>query len=160
MKKKLFLLSSAVLLCFSCFLAWDVLTKTGTGGDIVDLDTSTFDIQVTEAGTWQEAGHLTIIGLTHSYGVDLTATLISPAGTRRTIFSQPSGSFSGGEYEFSYSESGEMTYVSPGTYSPSEALSFYNESITGTWTLEFVDDTGIGSGTFDSWELGFEYQTP
>ena len=101
------------------------------------------------------------IDLTHTFTGDLTGTLISPAGTRVTLFSNLGGG--GNNYTntiFDDDAANAISSGSPpftGSFRPEQMLdSLLAENLNGTWSFEISDDAGGDIGTINEWELIIE----
>ncbi len=99
------------------------------------------------------------LNITHTFDKDLTATLISPTGTRVKLFEHVGSSgdnFNDTTFDDSFSfnpiNSGTADFNS--TFSPQEALSALNgQTANGAWKLEVVDDFHADTGTLNSWSI-------
>jgi subtilisin-like proprotein convertase family protein len=98
------------------------------------------------------------LDITHTYDADLTATLISPAGTRVKLFTGVGGSndnFTGTAFDDAAATAiGAGTAPFSGSFKPLELLSAFNgQNANGFWTLEIVDASPADDGTLNSWSL-------
>lgn len=98
------------------------------------------------------------VNITHPYDSDLTVYLISPQGTRVTLFSGVGGS--GDNFVNTVLDDEAATAIDAGLpaftgrFRPDELLSrFDGENANGTWTLEVYDDYAADTGTLNSWSL-------
>ncbi|NEN24633.1 T9SS type A sorting domain-containing protein [Cryomorpha ignava] len=87
---------------------------------------------------------------------DLSARLISPAGTVVDLFANVCGSDQ--DFNLSFSDDGLAEIDCPPTsglaYAPLESLSaFADEEASGIWTLELEDSELSGGGSFEAWSL-------
>jgi subtilisin-like proprotein convertase family protein len=97
------------------------------------------------------------MNMTHTYVGDVTATLLSPAGTQIQLFFEPcSGS---DDVIATFDDAGATaicgsTPALSGTIKPSQLLSTINgQSSTGTWTLRIADGYNGDGGSLNSWSL-------
>jgi subtilisin-like proprotein convertase family protein len=97
------------------------------------------------------------MNMTHTYVGDVTATLLSPAGTQIQLFFEPcSGS---DDVIATFDDAGATaicgsTPALSGTIKPSQLLSTLNgQSSTGTWTLRIADGYNGDGGSLNSWSL-------
>ncbi|MCY2987808.1 MAG: M36 family metallopeptidase [Planctomycetota bacterium] len=98
------------------------------------------------------------LDITHTYVADLTATLISPLGTRVMLFSRVGGlganftnTILDDEAEFGIGEG-----ISPfaGRFRPTVSLAnLVGEDPNGIWTLEISDNELRDEGSLNSWSL-------
>jgi subtilisin-like proprotein convertase family protein len=98
------------------------------------------------------------LDITHTYDADLTAHLISPAGTRVKLFDAVGGSddnFTGTTFDDAAVQpiaGGSAPFT--GLFIPAEALSAFNgENSNGFWTLEITDNSAADDGSLDFWSL-------
>ena len=101
--------------------------------------------------------------LQHTYIEDITATLISPAGTRVTLFAAKCGSAAGsysGNFKFNFDDAAasQLTCPPPITtgifFQPEQPLSALNgQTSTGNWTLEIFDEFAQDGGLLSGWGL-------
>ena len=118
--------------------------------------TITSTLQVGVSGIIQDVNVLQLIG-THTFIRDLIITLISPFGTRVTLFSQICNSQDNFNVQFDDQASLSTLPCPPTTglfYRPQQALSaFIGEQMSGTWTLEIQDTANEDGGLLQSWGL-------
>lgn len=97
------------------------------------------------------------INITHSYIGDLTATLISPAGTQIQLFAAQCGSGQNAVASFDDSATTLVCGSGPaisGKVKPTQLLSQLNGiSSEGTWTLRVRDGANQDGGVINSWGL-------
>ena len=99
------------------------------------------------------------MNLTHTWINDLTATLISPAGTQVQLFARPCTSANIQNIVATFDDSGSTVVCGSnpgisGVVQPTQALSAFNgENSTGTWTLRILDAFNQDGGSLDSWSL-------
>ena len=112
-------------------------------------------------GTGGTVADVNVVGLrgTHTYVSDLTATLISPAGTTVTLFTGVCGSQDNFDINFD-DEAASATITCPPTGGqvrrPVQALSLVDgESMTGTWTMRIADGFADDGGSLNNWGLRF-----
>ena len=97
------------------------------------------------------------INLTHSYISDLTATLISPAGTQIQLFSNACGGSD--DVSVAFDDSGSVLVCGnypamSGVFAPAQSLSaFAGESSLGNWTLRIRDAFNQDGGSLNSWSM-------
>ncbi len=98
------------------------------------------------------------IDITHANDEDLSATLISPAGTRVPLFCRVGGT--GDNFTDTMFDDQATTPISAGTapftgsFIPASPLAVLaNESVNGTWSLEIRDYTKGNRGTLNYWSL-------
>jgi subtilisin-like proprotein convertase family protein len=120
--------------------------------------TVTSSLAVTTGGTIADVD---VVGMNmqHAYIEDMTATLISPANTRVTLFSAVCGDQSG-TWEFNFDDAAASGITcpissSPGVVTkPSIPLSTFNgQNSVGTWRLELVDAFSPDGGLLSGWGL-------
>jgi subtilisin-like proprotein convertase family protein len=140
-------------------------TFSGTGGQIVDNNTSIFNINVSSLLANPINGSFGIeqvcFNAIHSYDADLTVDLQSPDGTIITLFS----SIGGGDDNFintclnSNASSSIIIQNAPftGTFKPTTNLSTLNngQSGIGVWKLIITDDYPQDDGTLLNWNITF-----
>jgi subtilisin-like proprotein convertase family protein len=127
---------------------------------IPDSGTVTSTLLIPAVGT---VSTLDVVGLTisHTLPADLRLVLISPIGTRVTLFSNQCGGddWNSGNTGFSLSDGalaplGEICPPGADSYKPEGALSaFAGQAITGLWTLEVNDVAAEDSGELQAWGL-------
>ena len=101
--------------------------------------------------------------LQHAYVSDITATLISPAGTRVTLFGSKCGSASSGTtgfFKFNFDDAAATTLTCPPPtttgvfFKPEQPLSVLSgQASTGNWTLEIKDAYQDDGGLLSGWGL-------
>ena len=140
-------------------------TYSGTGGPIVDVSTSTFNIYVSSLLSSPIDATFGIeqicLNATHSYDADLTVNLQSPDGTIITLFS----SIGGGDDNFtntclnSNAPTSIITQNAPftGTFKPTTNMSTLNNSQSGIgiWKLIIIDSYAQDDGTLINWSITF-----
>lgn len=90
------------------------------------------DSTLSISGTSMMVGALLLdLSITHTSPVDLSADLVSPAGTRVQLFNQVS--------------------TIPTSYNLS--ASYFGQSLAGTWKLEIWDHLWADTGTLNAWSL-------
>jgi subtilisin-like proprotein convertase family protein len=101
------------------------------------------------------------LNIVHDFDADLTATLISPSGTRVKLFTGLGGN--GVNYQitsFDDDATGSITTGSApfdGTFQPMEPLSKFNgENSSGFWTLEIIDNSAANDGFLNQWSMTFK----
>jgi subtilisin-like proprotein convertase family protein len=154
-----------ILLIFITPFFTNAQTFSGTGGQIVDNNTSIFNINVSSLLTTPINGSFGIeqvcLNAIHSYDADLTVDLQSPDGTIITLFS----SIGGGDDNFtntclnSNASSSIIIQNAPftGTFKPTTNLSTLNngQSGIGVWKLIITDDYPQDDGTLLNWNITF-----
>ena len=94
----------------------------------------------------------------HEWFSDLTATLISPAGTEVVLFSGKCTNYNG-NFNFGLDDQAPVDFGCPpngASFKPQENLSaFIGESTAGLWTLEIQDSEGGSGGQLLDWQLEF-----
>lgn len=120
---------------------------------------------VTINSTLNFPGNVTIsdvnitMNVTHTWINDLTATLISPAGTQVQLFAMPCSSADIQNVVATFDDSGSVVVCGTnpgitGTVKPEQLLSaFDGESSAGVWTLRILDGFAQDGGTLNSWSL-------
>ncbi|MBA4120835.1 MAG: hypothetical protein C0513_09125, partial [Isosphaera sp.] len=127
-----------------------------TGGEILDLDFRF--TRAPSATTCSTSTSSTTVGLTHGFVGDLSASLISPAGTSVTLFARPGGSSNSGNNFcntfFSDEASTSISSISStgnpwsSSYRPDGLLSaFDGQDAQGTWNLRLTDSVIGSAGT-------------
>ena len=100
------------------------------------------------------------LNITHAYNPDLDVVLVSPGGTRVTLFNDVPGSSS--NFNITVLDDNATTSILAGAapytgsfrpVMPLHALA--GETATGEWTLEITDDAPTDTGTLDSWHVIF-----
>jgi subtilisin-like proprotein convertase family protein len=144
----------------------------GTGGaaDILDGEdaTSTFNV----SGVGGTISNLKVIlDITHSYVDDLTATLVSPSGTRLTLFDEldlplfvSHENFEGTTFDDNSPWAIDDPQSSPpftAAYRPQQPLSTLDgEDPNGTWQLVLHDGFDGDEGSINSWSIEFDSAEP
>ena len=131
-------------------------TSTDTPKPIMDLST-TFS-QITVSGLASIDDIDLTLDISHTYDGDLVAQLVSPKGTRVTLFSNEGDNANNFQNTTFDDEAGISVAdgVAPfaGRYRPEGLLSaFDGEDPNGVWTLRITDQSGQDSGTLNSWSL-------
>lgn len=137
------------------------LSATDLPKDIIDLSTTTSSITVNTAGTVSD---VSVLGLSieHTYAGDVTATLVSPQGTRVELFAAvcSGGAWTTANTGFGIAQSGTAvmgTTCPPGQdiYRPEESTltAFTGQQAQGTWTLEVSDGGQFDQGKLHAWQL-------
>jgi subtilisin-like proprotein convertase family protein len=99
------------------------------------------------------------MNVSHTWINDLTATLISPAGTQVQLYAQPCTSASILNIVATFDDSGSNVVCGTnpgisGTVKPTQLLSAFNgQTSTGTWTLRIADAFNQDGGALNSWSL-------
>jgi subtilisin-like proprotein convertase family protein len=121
---------------------------------IVDLQTVTSDLDISESGTIVDLD--VQINISHTWNEDLDVFLVAPDGTRVQLFSDVGGNGDGFSDTILDDEastsitSGSAPFV--GSFSPEGSLAnFDGMDINGTWTLEIFDDFAQDQGTLNDW---------
>jgi subtilisin-like proprotein convertase family protein len=162
---KLVIKIKLLLLIFITPFFANAQTFSGTGGQIVDNNTSIFNINVSSLLANPINGSFGIeqvcFNAIHSYDADLTVDLQSPDGTIITLFS----SIGGGDDNFintclnSNASSSIIIQNAPftGTFKPTTNLSTLNngQSGIGVWKLIITDDYPQDDGTLLNWNITF-----
>jgi len=98
------------------------------------------------------------LDITHSYDADLHVVLISPSGTRVTLFANTG--FNGDNFHnTTLDDSSALPITSAaapftGTFRPQQPLSTFNgEDAFGQWKLELADDAHGDLGVLNSWSM-------
>ncbi len=104
------------------------------------------------------------LSITHTRDSDLSASLLSPAGTRVQLFTHVNDS--GQNFTNTTLDDQAPTAITAGTapftgsFSPQGALATLNgQDPNGTWTLEVTDDVAGETGTLQSWSLALSVPT-
>ena len=118
--------------------------------------TITSVVEILDSGVITDVNVLDLEG-THTWIDDLDVTLISPAATSVELFSDICGSNNDFDLDLD-DEAPNSTFDCPPTtglaYQPEGMLSdFDGEQLTGTWTLQIVDDFNQDGGTLDHWSI-------
>jgi subtilisin-like proprotein convertase family protein len=123
---------------------------------IADLTTTRSTIVISQAGTITDIN--VKLNITHSWDADLDVFLIAPDGTRVELFTDVGSS--GENFANTILDDEAATAITSGTapfagsYRPEGSLAVLDgKSITGTWTLEVIDDMSGITGTLNSWSL-------
>ena len=104
--------------------------------------------------------------ITHTWINDLRATLISPAGTQISLFTNPCTSDDIQNIVATFDDNGSplVCGVNPGisgTVKPLQTLSgLAGQTSTGTWTLRIADSFDQDGGSLNSWSLNICTVTP
>jgi len=112
-------------------------------------------INVTQTGLVSDVN--LSIDLTHTYVGELTATLISPAGTQVILLN--SVCESANNIDATFDDSGAEVVCSnnpaiSGTVIPTQALAAFNgENANGNWTLRIKDNASGDGGSLAGWSL-------
>jgi subtilisin-like proprotein convertase family protein len=126
-----------------------------SAGEIPDQGAATFPIEVADAATIDRAALR--LDLTHTYMVDLDATLDAPAGTRVGLFGDIGGHALGGPHTRMLTLFDDAA-ATPGIYEPLEGLGLQpdhqdsfrqlaGQQAAGTWNLTLRDDDSGDVGT-------------
>ena len=98
------------------------------------------------------------LDISHTADEDLDVTLIAPDGTRVTLFEDVGGTLN--DFSGTVLDDEAARPIASGTapfsfsYQPQQPLSgFDTHELSGTWTLEVVDDTKFQTGTLNSWSI-------
>ncbi|WP_412561150.1 T9SS type A sorting domain-containing protein [Winogradskyella sp. MIT101101] len=101
------------------------------------------------------------IDITHTWDADIDIFLIAPDGTTIVELTTDNGG-SGDDYAGTQFRDNAATSITAGSapftgpHMPEQPLSTFNGvDADGTWTLNFCDDAGGDTGTFNSWSLTF-----
>ncbi|MEZ6127297.1 MAG: proprotein convertase P-domain-containing protein [Planctomycetaceae bacterium] len=138
----------------------DYRDNPATGVPVANGSTLTRTITVTDPGYVQDLDLM--LDIDHTRSADLRAVLTAPDGTSITLFS---GIGSGASLTGTILDDEAVTPVSAadnpftGRFIPQELLAaFDGHSVTGTWTLEIIDDVAAGSdaGTLLGWTLSID----
>jgi subtilisin-like proprotein convertase family protein len=105
------------------------------------------------------------LDIRHSFDADLSLTLVSPAGERIQLASNAGGS--GQDFRQTVLDDEATTAIKfgaapfQGNYRPTEPLNTLDgKDISGTWTLEIVDNTPGDTGVLESWSITVKGGTP
>jgi subtilisin-like proprotein convertase family protein len=100
------------------------------------------------------------IDIDHNETQVLTVDLVSPIGTRITLFDSVGGT--GDDFDNTVFDDeadvgiGDGTAPFTGSFRPQEALgAFDGESPNGAWRLEITDSFGTGENTLNNWSISF-----
>ncbi len=132
-----------------------VYTSTNVPKSIVDLQTITSTINVTEVGTIAKVG--LFVNLTHTWVSDVDISLTGPSGATIVVSQDAGGSFD--NYTNTQFEDTCPTIVGQsapftGCFAPETPFSTFNgTSPAGTWTLSVADDTSTDQGTLNAYKL-------
>lgn len=167
------LLFAMALLCatFTSISAQEVtftgdLGPTGTGAIPDDGGTvgATFTCVVEGVGKLEKFNFLNMhMDISHSWISDITATLISPAGTRLKLV-DGLGDDGDNYSNTTFTQTAEKNIQSgsppfEGEWLPQETpkglAAFDGEEADGTWSLEIFDNAAIIDGTLNEWSLTF-----
>jgi subtilisin-like proprotein convertase family protein len=126
---------------------------------IIDTAASTVNstLNIPSGGTISDVN--ITMDLTHSYLGEVTATLISPAGTQVQIFKDVCASGASTRAVATFDDSGATAICGSnptlsGVIKSSQLLSAFNgQSSTGTWTLRIFDSANGDGGILNSWSL-------
>jgi subtilisin-like proprotein convertase family protein len=138
--------------------------------DILDGESATSTFVVSGVGGTISDLNV-ILDITHAYVDDLTATLVSPSGTRVVLFRQlelplfvSHENFEGTTFDDSAPWAIDDPQSSPpftAAYRPQEALSaLIGEDPNGQWQLIVADGFQDDQGTLNSWSIEFESAEP
>ena len=118
---------------------------------------STTNSIVTVASDQIVSGVTVTMDLAHAYVGDLTATLISPAGTMVQLFAEPCDDNI--NVVATFDDNGEAVICGndpaiSGTVRPAQLLSAFNgQSAAGNWTLRIRDGYNGDGGRLNSWNI-------
>ncbi len=126
-----------------------------------DLSTTTSTLAVTGlSGRILDVNLL--LNITHPFDSDLTAFLVSPAGTRIRLFARVGAG--GQNFTNTVLDDDATVAVTAGlppflgSFRPETPLSGLNgQNPNGTWTLELIDAGAQDSGTLQGWSLTLRY---
>ena len=99
------------------------------------------------------------MNITHTWINDLTATLISPAGTMVRLVARPCTSVTINNIIATFDDAGIVVVCSnnpgiSGTVKSVDLLSAFNgENTEGTWTMRIADGFNLDGGALNSWSL-------
>src|SRR5207248_2548171 len=137
------------------------VTSADVPKSIADLSTVTSALAVSGA-VGQTVSVKVTLNIAHTWDDDVSAFLISPAGTRVELFSHVGGS--GKNFTFTTLDDQAATAVTAGTapfsgsYRPKGSLAAVNgQNPNGTWTLEVSDTSAGDTGTLRGWSLTLTY---
>ncbi|CAN5335887.1 hypothetical protein BH09PLA1_BH09PLA1_13790 [soil metagenome] len=143
--------------------AFDGNSASGASADLPKTipDLSTVSSILVVAGIVAPVQRVTVtLSISHSYDSDLTAYLVSPAGTRVLLFAGVGGS--GDHFVNTTLDDQATAPISlgnapfSGVFRPQQALSVLSgQSANGTWMLELSDDTIGDVGKLTAWSLRF-----
>ncbi|MBC8107880.1 MAG: S8 family serine peptidase [Anaerolineae bacterium] len=126
---------------------------------VPDLTTTSSNLSVTGLATAVERVTVTL-SIAHTFDSDLSVVLISPTGTRVTLFDGVGGS--GDNFNNTTFDDRAALLITfgnapfAGTYRPQQALTaFEGEAGNGTWRLELSDDMVGDSGKLTAWSMRF-----
>jgi Tol biopolymer transport system component/subtilisin-like proprotein convertase family protein len=132
------------------------LTVSGVTGQIEDIN---FRIDGTTCNS------TTTVGINHTYVSDLSATLISAAGTGRNMFELITNGFGGENFCQTVLDDQATTSIQDlvstdapftGTFKPNKSLSIYRgENPNGTWNLHVSDTVAFDEGSVRAFSLIF-----
>ena len=157
------------------------ITVTGSGGSILDNQTSTLEIVVGDSGTILSSGQnvtLDLIGLTHTWAGDVSVSLEHVGYGSEVYAFNRVGRVAGGfgtdrDYSGTYSFNNDFTGslwaggsspIPGGNYFPTSAGSgaetpfsdvWNGQAIAGRWVLRLTDSAGSDTGNLNSWNLRF-----
>ncbi len=124
--------------------------------DILDNQRIFSDIEITDSGTISDVN--VQLDITHTFVGDLQIFLNGPDGSRITLVDQAGGGGSNFDNTLLDDEaptsvqSGDAPFA--GQFSPVGSLSTFDDmSVTGTWTLEIVDNAFLDQGSLEGWSL-------
>lgn len=134
---------------------------------IIDQGTNFSSLTVNDTGT---IANVEVRGLAiqHTYASDVSAWLISPQGTRLSLFSHKCGSgvWTSANTGFNFSQSGTAPLGGAcpprqATYLPVDSFSaFVGQQARGTWRLEVNDGGPYDTGNVNAWGLKITYSDP
>jgi subtilisin-like proprotein convertase family protein len=138
-----------------------VIDSTDVAKPILDLKTVQSHVNVGPLGTVFNVE--VKLDITHSYMADLTAYLVSPAGTQVPLFAGVGGQYND-FHNVTFSDDGvrsistigfnDLPYT--GVWKPQGSLSsFSGEDAAGIWTLVISDTVPLDEGILNSWSLSF-----
>ena len=113
-------------------------------------------IFIGDVGTVLDVNVIDIAG-THSWVSDLEFRLISPSNTVVTLISTACDDSD--DFNMSFDDGADSDAIicpltGRQTFKPLDPLSSFNgEEVSGTWTLEVVDDIELDGGSLDAWSL-------
>ena len=153
-------------------------TASSTGSTAIPDATSTYNAlsrvtnSINSTVTGRVTGLTVNLDVSHARATDLGLTLITPAGTRIPLLTNPGtaglSANTGTGYNLSLVDS-STAYIQlftpsgtlAGTYKPQTPLSAANgESAAGVWQLEARDYKSGSTGTINGWSLGITYADP
>ncbi|WP_313804729.1 reprolysin-like metallopeptidase [Flavobacterium sp.] len=130
------------------------LTISATGTPTIN---STLTIPVASGGIIGDVN--VTMNVSHTWINDLTATLISPAGTQVQLYVNPCVSDAIENIVATFDDSGSAVVCGTnpgisGTVLPTQALAALNGEVSnGTWTLRIADAFNQDGGSLNSWSL-------